>query len=319
MELKQLQRFLAIVDEGTLASAARKLGLTQQAISASVALLEKELEAVLLNRGPGGITTLTDHGNVLLPFARSQIEADLRARDALRAVTDAEIGTVTIGIGETFSGDVIAQAVSQLHKSRPNLRINMVEGYSEQLLDRFYRGEFDFVAVGVSGFALRDGYHAETIYSANDIIACRSEHPLTQKNNLTLKDLEGYGWIVPYSRPADVDIICETFMAEGCNPPKQLIGSDANRVGMKVLAQNDLLLMTPPSLVLNRVVYQSLGIKVLPIDRPSVRRHATLVLDAKRPMTPAAQALLDNVRVSVKSANFSKSERMEPFSAASQN
>ncbi len=68
---------------------------------------------------------------------------------------------------------------------------------------------------------------------------------------------------------------------------------------MKLLAENDLLLMTSPTLVLNRFVHQGLGIKVLPIDRPTVRRHANIVLDTKRPMTPAAKALLENVREAV--------------------
>ena len=308
MELKQLERFLAVVEQGSLAGAARKLGMTQQAISASVSLLEKTLGVVLLDRAPGGITSLTDHGNVLLPYARSQIAADQRARDALRAVTDAETGTVTIGIGETFSGDVIAEAVTTLHQSRPNLRINMIEGYSEQLLERFYIGEFDFVAVGVSGFALREGYQAEPIYAANDIVACRSNHPLTQKKTLTLKDLEGYGWLVPYSRPSDTDIIIKSFIDEGCEPPSQFLGSDAHRVGMKLLAQNDLLLMTSPTLVLNRFVHQGLGIKVLPIDRPTVRRHANLVLDTRRPVTPAAKALLDNVRTAVSHVKLAELE-----------
>lgn len=299
MELKQLQRFLAVVDEGTLAGAARALGMTQQAISASVSLLEKDLGIVLLDRAPGGITSLTEHGQVLLPYARSQLAADQRARDALRAITNAETGTVTIGIGETFSGDVIAQAVTALHKSRPRLRINMIEGYSEQLLQRFYKGEFDFVAVGVSGFSLREGFHAESIYSSNDVVACRPDHPLTKKKKLTLKDLEGYAWLVPYSRPSDADIITEAFVAEGCEPPDKFLGTDAHRVGMKLIAENDLLLMTSPTLVLNRFVHQGLGIKVLPIDRPTVRRHANLVLDTKRPMTPAAKALLENVRAAV--------------------
>ena len=299
MELKQLERFLAVVDEGSLAGAARRLGITQQAVSASVSLLEKELSALLLDRAPGGITTLTDQGNVLLPYARAQIAADQRARDALRAVTDAEVGTVTIGIGETFSGDIIAEAVDKLHDSRPQLRINMVEGYSEQLLERFYQGEFDFVAVGISGFSLREGYQAESIYSARDVIACRPNHPLANKKKLSLKDLEGYGWIVPYSRPLDTEIIAEAFMSEGCKPPTQFLGSDAYRIGLKLLARNDLLLMTPPTLVLNHFVHQGMGIRVLHIDRPTVLRHAKLVLDTRRPMTPAAEALLKNVRNAV--------------------
>lgn len=296
MELKQLERFLAVVDHGTLVSAARHLGLTQQALSASLAGLEGELEVRLFDRAPGGITRLTAYGDALVAHARSQLAADRRARDALKSLRDAETGVVTVGIGETFAGDIIAPAVSRIHAERPRLRINLVEGYSEQILGRLYDGEFDFVAVGVSGFELEDGFTAEAIYTANDVIACRPDHPLARKRKLRLADLADYTWLVPYSRPSDVDAITETFIAEGLEPPTRFIGSDAFRIGMKLLAANDFLLMTSPALVTSRLARETYGVRILPIDRPTVKRNASLVVSAERPMTPAAQVLLDAVR-----------------------
>ncbi|MFK7956846.1 MAG: LysR family transcriptional regulator [Lysobacterales bacterium] len=302
MELKQLQRLVAVVDEGSLAAAARTLGLTQQALSASVAKLEQDLSVTLLDRAPGGITRMTPFGAALLPFARSQLAADRRARAALEAIADADVGTVTVGIGETFAGDIIAEAFIALHESRPGLRVNLIEGYSEILLKRFYQGEFDFVAVGVEDYSLKPGYRAETIYTTQDVIACRPGHPLTHKSALTLKDLEGYGWLVPYSRPSDTDVIIDTFVAENLTPPTQFIGSDAYRVGMKILASSDLLLMTSPALVANRFVNDAY--RVLPINRPTIRRKASLVLDNNRPLTPAAKTMLENVRACVGQARF---------------
>lgn len=296
MELRQLERFLSVVDEGTLAGAARMLGLTQQAISASVSGLEKALDVRLLDRAPGGKTRLTPYGSALVPHARSQLAADRRARDMLSAIADAQTGTVTIGIGETFAGDIVAEAVLELQRLRPEMRINLIEGYSEQLMQRFYKGEFDFVAVGVSGFKLNDGFHAESLYTSNDVVACRPKHPLTSKADLTLRDLQGYGWLVPYSRPSDVDAIINAFVAEDCEPPTRFLGSDAFRIGMKLLARNDLLVMTSPALVTNRFASQAFGMEVLPIDRPTVRRNASLVLDSNRPLTPAAALMLENIR-----------------------
>lgn len=296
MELRQLERFLAVVDHGTLAAAARELGLTQQALSASLSGLERELALRLFHRGPGGITRLTPYGDALVTHARSQIAADRRAREALRSLADAETGTVTIGIGETFAGDIIARAVSRLHAERPKLRMNLIEGYSEQILERLYEGEFDLVAVGVGDFAVREGFRAEVIYSANDVVACRPAHPLAGKPRVALADLADYTWLVPYSRPSDVDAITETFVAEGLEPPTRFIGSDAYRIGMKLLAANDFLLMTSPALVTSRLARDTWGVHILSLDRPTVRRNASLVTPAERPMTPAATAMLAAVR-----------------------
>lgn len=297
MELKQLERFLAVVDEGTIVSAARRLGLTQQALSASLSGLEKELDVRLFDRSPGGITRLTTYGDALVVHARSQVAADRRARDELKSLKHAETGVVTIGIGETFAGDIVAAAVTRLHRKNPGLRINVIEGYSETILARLYSGEFDFVAAAVGGFGLKKGYAADAIYAANDVVACRAAHPLTQKKKLRLADLNDHTWLVPYSRPSDVDVIVEAFLAAGLDPPRRFIGSDAFRIGMKLMAANDFLLMTSPALVTSRLAMETYALRVLPLKQPTVLRNASLVTNQQRPVTPAAQALLDAIRV----------------------
>lgn len=296
MELKQLERFLAVVDNGTLAAAARSMGLTQQALSASLSGLEAELQVRLFDRAPGGITKPTAYGDALVAHARSQIAGDQRARQEIRSLRDAQSGVVTVGIGETFAGDIITGAVSEVHRERPQLRINLVEGYSELILERLYRGEFDFVAVGVSAFALQPAFEAETIYSARDVVACRAAHPLAARKRVRLADLAGHTWLVPYSRPSDVNVIREAFIDQGLSPPDRFIGSDAYRIGMKLMAANDFLLMSSPALLSSSLARGSYGLRILDIDRPTVSRDASLVTNGKRPTTPAAMALLSAVR-----------------------
>ena len=80
-----------------------------------------------MDRGPGGKTRLTHFGDVLVKHARSQLAGDERARAELASLAAAESGVVTIGIGETFAGDIIATAVSALHRSNPGLRVNLVD------------------------------------------------------------------------------------------------------------------------------------------------------------------------------------------------
>ncbi|MEM8984581.1 MAG: LysR family transcriptional regulator [Pseudomonadota bacterium] len=295
MELRQLERFLAVADYGSMAAAARRLKLTQQALSASLAGLEAELDVRLFDRSPGGRTTLTAFGERLLDHARAQLAADRRARDELADLRDAKSGVVTIGVGETFSGDVIATAILALAQSRPRVRINVVESYSELLLSRLHRGEFDFVAVGVDSISQSDEFEATAIYSANDVVACRGRHPLAAKTTLELADLSGYPWLVPYARPSDTDVIIETFANAGLAPPTQFTGSDAFRIGRRLLDAADYLLMTTPELISSRIAADRDGLTVLPIDRPTVRRTASLVLNKDRPLTPAAKALYDNV------------------------
>jgi DNA-binding transcriptional LysR family regulator len=296
MEHRQLERFLAVLDHGSLAAAARHLGLTQQALSASLAGLEQELGVRLFDRTPGGITRPTRHGTALIRHARAQLAGAARARQELQGVSDGQSGSVTLGLGESFAGDIIAEALLRFRAARPSVRVNLIEGYSEKLRHRLYDGEFDFIAAGVSSYELEDGFAREVIYATQDVVAARPEHPLARRRSLTLKDLEGFAWLVPYSRPADLDVIVAAFAAENLDPPRNIVGSDAYRIGMRLLLSSDLLLMVSPALIAPELGRKPAALKVLNIDRPTVQRNASLIYPTGRPLTPPAALLLDTVR-----------------------
>jgi DNA-binding transcriptional LysR family regulator len=113
MEPRQLERFLAVVEPGSLAAAARQRGLTQQALSASLTGLEGSLSVRLFDRTPGGITRPTACGLALVRHARAQLAAAERARQELRSIDEGHAGTVTIGVGEAFAADIIVTATAR--------------------------------------------------------------------------------------------------------------------------------------------------------------------------------------------------------------
>ncbi len=296
MELRQLERFLAVYDNGSLALAAKHLSLTQQALSASLANLEESLATRLFDRAPGGVTRPTAAGQALVPHARAQLAADKRAIEEIQRINAGHIGTITLGIGEAFAGGIIVAAVAALRKDYPNIRINLIEGYSDQLKYRLYSGEFDFIAADVSAFEIDSAYEREQIYTADDVIVGRKGHPLEKKKRLRLAELSGYAWLVPYSRPEDLNLIVETFAAQNLEPPSRIIGSDAYRVGMQLIAQTNMLIMVSPALVAPELNSENPSLVRLPIKKPTIRRHASLIYPRKRPMSAPAELLLERVR-----------------------
>lgn len=296
MELKQLTRFLAVIDHGSMSGAARHLGLTQQALSTSITSLEKEIELKLFDRSPGGITKPTSYGRALVRHARSQFAAIDRAKQELRAIRDATAGTITVGVGETFSSEIMASAISRLHSMRPEIRINVIEGYSELLIERLREGEFDFIVGGTGGLQLPDDLKQELLYSSNDVVVVRSEHPLATKKNLNLKDLQDYTWMVPYSRTSDLDVIMDAYVSESLEPPKRIMGTDTYMLGTHLILSNDFIIMTTPALIDHELRSKNSRLCALNINKPTVRRHAHLIFTAERPMSPAASILFQEVK-----------------------
>jgi len=84
MNLAQLRALVAVADQGTFTGAAAALGLTQSAVSHTVASLEKELAVPLVLRRRGG-TMLTSHGQQVLRHAREAVHrVDRIAQDCGR-------------------------------------------------------------------------------------------------------------------------------------------------------------------------------------------------------------------------------------------
>ena len=65
---------------------------------------------------------------------------------------------------------------------------------------------------------------------------------------------------------------------------------------MQLLTQNDLLMMVSPALVAPELARRPQGLVTLNIDRPTVRRNASLIFPRERPMTSQAMLLLEEVR-----------------------
>ena len=82
MNFRQLECFVAVVDEGSFTRAARRIGITQPSLSQHIRALEAELDGAVLDRLPRGVS-LTPAGRSLLPEARIAVRAR-RARPAGR-------------------------------------------------------------------------------------------------------------------------------------------------------------------------------------------------------------------------------------------
>jgi DNA-binding transcriptional LysR family regulator len=293
MELKQLRRFLMVVDKGSLAAAAPALGLTQQALGAGIAKLEEEMGVVLFDRGPGGATTLTPYGTLLIRHAKHMLAAADRAREELLAFRDARGGSVSIGIGEAFAHEVIADAVRDCHRARPEIRISIIEGYSEVLKESLADGEIDFIA-GADIASANDKMERFPLYKASDIVIARPQHPLAREKKLTLRQMQHFTWMAPRSRPADAAVIADAFRKQNLDPPARFIWTDAANVGMDLLLTEDFLFMTSPAMVTSAL--QRKVIVALTCKSPTVERRVGLIYRPDTKLNPSAIVLMDDIR-----------------------
>src|SRR5437879_2260360 len=95
MELRQLEHFVAVVDEQHFTRAARKCHISQSALSASIRSLEREFDAALYTRTTRRVE-VTEAGRALADQARTIISTLAAARDAVSATTGQLTGVLRV-------------------------------------------------------------------------------------------------------------------------------------------------------------------------------------------------------------------------------
>src|SRR3954471_20576523 len=95
MTLRQMEYFLAVVDEGSFTRAAERLFVSQPALSHQVKALEQAPEAPRLERRPQAVH-LTPLGRAFLPHAAAAVRAAEHAGRAARAVGSLEAGELRL-------------------------------------------------------------------------------------------------------------------------------------------------------------------------------------------------------------------------------
>jgi DNA-binding transcriptional LysR family regulator len=145
--LRQLEYFVAVVDEGSFTRAAEVLHVTQPGLSHQFQALERELGGPLLERLPRQVR-LTPAGRAALPHARACLaHAGLTASAAQRA-SGGTTGELHLATLYSISVGVLPSALPYWRRDHPDLKVRLVEfRHTDDLVAAMADGQAD-VAIG---------------------------------------------------------------------------------------------------------------------------------------------------------------------------
>jgi DNA-binding transcriptional LysR family regulator len=128
IELRNLRAVVAVADEGSFRSAARRLGYTQSAVSHQIATLERGLEATLFTRPGGrGSIALTPAGEVVYRRARRVLGEVQTLGADLAAVQTGERPTLRIGTFQTATTELLPNALRELRDHWADIEVILSE------------------------------------------------------------------------------------------------------------------------------------------------------------------------------------------------
>lgn len=185
MELRQLEYFVAVVEEGSFTRAAQRERVAQPAVSAQLQKLERQVGQPLLDRSRRAVR-LTQAGHAMLPHARAALAAVRNAQSAVDDVANLVRGALAIGTVTSHGVDV-ASLMSEFHADHPEVEITLGTDNSDVLIDKLRDGRLDAAIVSIGVAERPEGLDVAVItdeaveagVSREDALARRKSLPLS--------------------------------------------------------------------------------------------------------------------------------------------
>lgn len=139
---KRLLELLQIAKHGAYTRAAAAQGISQPALSNSIAALERSLGVRLLDRTRHG-ATLTDFGRLLASHAEGLDALLARASEDVRLKKLGMGGSLAVGISPVASVELVPNAIARVKHETPDISVRIYERPDDQLLESLRSGEID--------------------------------------------------------------------------------------------------------------------------------------------------------------------------------
>lgn len=181
--IRQMSYFDALARHLHFGQAAKAVHVTQPALSAQIAEMERRLGRKLVERRRGAIV-LTETGRALLPLVRDVLERARRIDDLVLAGEDGLSGQVQLGMIPTVAPYLLPLLLPVIQKRFPDIEVKVREAVTEQLLADLADGALDAVVAAQpindshlrSAHLFRDRFFIASSPRGRDVIAS----PMTQ-------------------------------------------------------------------------------------------------------------------------------------------
>jgi DNA-binding transcriptional LysR family regulator len=197
MDQRQIERFVDVVESGSLTRTSRRLNISQPALSKSLRLLEERLGTKLLERGPRGVRA-TASGQVFYGRARFISAEFRRAQEDLDELKGNSGGELSLGVtpGPGVLDRILPEAVYRVAKKRPNLKFHVRSGTLSELLPSLNQGSLDILFTVLDETIKGRDLTWQLLFEDHFVLVTNRNHPLMKLDKITLQDLVAYQWVL---------------------------------------------------------------------------------------------------------------------------
>jgi DNA-binding transcriptional LysR family regulator len=292
LDVRRLRIFAAVVEGGSFTAAAATLYLSQPAVSQQMAILEREVGVVLLERVPRGIR-LTPAGELLAKRTDVLLAELSSIEDELRGF-GAGVQEVYLGAFPTAGADLVPMAIRRYRELRPDIRVVLRPAHADEVVAQLHAARIQIGLVWDYDFAQQasDPAFERVELLADPLLAVLPvDHPAAGEAEIAIRDLAEEPWIVRAHRQPNAQAFEQMCRIAGFEPRIAFRTDNYQSVQGLVAAGIGIGLVPKLSLAPRRT-----DVVVLPLATPSFFRRVAALAVPEANRSSAVGDMLDVLR-----------------------
>jgi len=187
--IQQLKGFYYTVQTKSISNAAKKMGLTQAAVTLQIQSLERDLGTKLFIREKQKIT-LTAAAKILYAQSAHYIHGlDEIFESFIKNIKNKNLNTVDLASNHVGISYILPKYIKEFKKLHPSVNLKIRNLSKDDCIKRLMNDEIDMFLYPMNGEEIPDDLDFFPVVNYQPILLTRKDHPLAKKKNLTLQDV----------------------------------------------------------------------------------------------------------------------------------
>ncbi|MBT3182209.1 MAG: LysR family transcriptional regulator [Deltaproteobacteria bacterium] len=287
MDIRKLQIFCEVYRQGGFSQAAKKLRLTQSAVSQQIKALESELGVSLFD--PDSRATPTASGDYLMKEGELFLAQLDDIRNGVKDAAGVGGGTVRFGMIDVAAISLMPKVLKIFRTKQPNIELDAVVKATGELVNMVDMHQLDF-AVAVTNNA-EESFECQPVYS-DSIVAIVPRKSSLDRGKISVMDLKGEPLILYPPSSHSRGVIEDVFRSRGVVPtvnmemhyPAAICSLVQQGMGVGLISE------------LSARESKMKGQSIVGIDELTGVRQIGIVTHRKRKLSPQAKALISTIK-----------------------
>lgn len=266
LRLRHLQVAQQLVESGTIRKVAERLHLSQPAVSQMVKDLEAAFRTPLFSRSKTGMVPREE---LALLLGRIRVAlGELATAESELSTSSTRAAIVRVGAQLHPLTQLLPRVMELLNRKTPQLRFNLREGSTSEMLAALAAGELDCAIGRLSEQHYRSAPSSDTefwpILSGELCVVAGQNHPLARKRKVTLRDLAQEQWALSEETGESRKLLEAAFVREGLRPPQPVLECRPFAINLSIVAKLPIITLAMRTAAVQ--AQQRREVRILPLD-----------------------------------------------------